>query len=75
MPQLAPPSPLFLRAPNSIEGHLLKGALEQEEIPVILAGGQAAVGLGELQTDALCADLYVPADYLERAREVYACRG
>ena len=66
------------RAANMLEGHLLKGMLEQGGIRVHLCGESLTSGVGELPVNVAEVDLHVPrqdAAIARRYLEAYEARG
>ena len=63
---------LLLRAANGVDAAILAAQLEEEGVPVQTVGGMAAVGLGELPTDALLVEVWIPESRLEDGRRVFA---
>lgn len=55
-------------ATDRLKAETLIALLQAEGVEVSRAGGEAALGLGELPADALWVDLYVPTAQLEQAR-------
>jgi len=58
------------RAADRIEGHLLKGLLEQHGINVRLLGDSLTSGVGELPADVVQVVLEVPSQFGALAREL-----
>lgn len=58
---------LLYRAQDQIEASLLESMLEESGIPVVLVGGQAAIGFGGLGSDALIVDVRVAEENHEAA--------
>jgi len=66
------------RAADRIEGHLLKGLLEQHGVQVRLLGDGLAGGVGELPADVMQVVLEVPPGFVDFARQLieeYESRG
>lgn len=57
---------LLYTSRDSMEASLLEAMLEGAGIAVRLSGGNAAMGFGELPSDALQVEIWVPATELEQ---------
>jgi hypothetical protein len=58
------------KAADSIEGHIIKGLLEQESIPVRVVGGDLAGAVGGLPVEVVQVEIHVPEPYAGRARKI-----
>ena len=58
------------RAANSIEGHLIKGMLEQHGILVRIFGDGLSSGVGQLPADVIQVEIQVQPGYRELARQL-----
>jgi hypothetical protein len=57
-------------AENPVQGHLVAGAIEAEGIPVYLKGEMLQGAVGELAPDVRQVEVQVPAERVDRAREI-----
>ncbi len=58
------------RAADGIQAHLVKAALEYEEIPVVITGEALMGAVGELPATMLDVEVQVPPEFSDRAREI-----
>jgi hypothetical protein len=58
------------RAANSVEGHLIKGMLEQHGILVRIFGDGLSSGVGQLPADVIQVEIQVQPGYRELARQL-----
>jgi len=63
---------LLTRAANGVDAALLAAQLDEGGVPVQTVGGMAAIGFGDLPTDALLVEVWVPSSHLEDARIIFA---
>ena len=57
-------------APNQIAAHLLRAALEAEDIPVSITGESLSGAVGELPATVIQVAVEVPPQYADRARQI-----
>ncbi len=73
-PEAAPPQfrdlVTIYEAPDSIRGHLLRGILEDQEIPTVVIGDRLAGALGELPATVLNVRVQVPLEFAAQATEI-----
>jgi len=57
-------------APDPIRGHLLRGMLEEREIPCVVVGDALAGAIGELPATVLQVRVQVPPEFATQAAEI-----
>ena len=63
---------LLTRAANGMDAALLAAQLDEGDVPVQTVGGMAAIGFGDLPSDALLVEVWVPESRLEDGRRIFA---
>ena len=58
------------RAADGTQAHMIRTALELEEIPVHIAGEALMGAVGELPATMLQVEVQVPPEFAERARKI-----